>query len=871
MRIFHSNWNGLHESYKVDGFGKYAYAPATVYDKGVFHQFYCSTGARTDNFFNPEGKENLNKSWDHIRYRTSKDGVNWSTPRVVMTVDNNYYGRCACDPSIVYGDDNYWYMLYTGNVEGYETVVFLARSEYIQGPYFKYVGNGWEDDDKTNVTRNPKIMLGEENPKEYGVGQQTVVKIPGKNGSFKVWFRDGDGLCRYASVSKLTDLNMENMEEYKEATYFDKKGKKHRFKDEHYVFGEVRLNKDIMEKSGRPYFEMWCPLHYFAHETLLAKFTSENGIEWLLEDEDVLGVRGGKYRYSYIHNIGVSGDKYGRVEGGKYIVSFAAPSPGWSADASKVLNACVDSDYENFMKPFGIACNYELTKSEGFNIVGHRSNGEDMGGNWSMWQVLVGRDWFTNTINYDPNGTTFPEGPGVNSYAQLDYFTGDYDGDGIADLGAVNRRNTPNTWFIRSGRTGEYLYRNEVFVENMDKNYEIIAGDYDGDGKTDIGAVNKTTGQWFIRSSEEGNRMGIGSSPSSSNWIPWGWTWGGMDASFKIVVGDYDGDGKADRAIYKAPFWYIISSLANDYAVANGLTNVYGVSIPFGWYWVWSDLPRVAPTYMDEYDVVLPGDLDGDGITDRVVYEPEYGQWSALSSKSGNPVKWHCGRNCADEQWFRFDELFTYRPFYLYQNTKPFVGDYDGDGVDDLVQVDFSSGDWYIERSSDRKKGAFDDNPTVWKKFKEANRPEVLVGDFDGDGRADRAFADRQTHKFYVISSRKKEDWGVEGVNVEIKSAFKNNASKSWSYFTKSAAEKPIDEPKVAPVVPKAPSMDVSVSDRKISVSNVENGSGVTVFNMLGKKIFGAVVDGGSVNFELPSRGKFIVRSGAQSRVIVVK
>lgn len=31
--------------------GAYAYAPATVYYDGVFHQFYCSRGGFTDHFF----------------------------------------------------------------------------------------------------------------------------------------------------------------------------------------------------------------------------------------------------------------------------------------------------------------------------------------------------------------------------------------------------------------------------------------------------------------------------------------------------------------------------------------------------------------------------------------------------------------------------------------------------------------------------------------------------------------------------------------------------------------------------------------------------------------------------------------------------
>lgn len=923
---------GLHDNYLNDGFGKYAYAPATVYFNGQFHQFYCSTGARTDNFFNPQGNANLNSSWDHIRHRSSKDGVNWSTPRVVMTVHRDGSGQCACDPSVVYGDDGYWYMLYTANVPGYETVVYLARSNYVQGPYFKYTDKGWENEN--GMTGTPKIMLGRKRSSEYGgygVGQQAVVKDPA--GNFRVWFVD-DRKVRYANVAKLVDLASKKVDNYAEVKLYEGNVKK-KFEESEYVMGDVKINAN-KSSQGKPYFEMWSPVLYMVYETFMAKFSSTNGIDWTLEDKNVL--EKGRYRYSYIHNIGVSGDMYGRVRDDKYIISFAAASPRWSANADTALNACSRMEAELFkddpriecnglgwercLNKYGINCALNLD-NESFNIVEHRNGvkknpddqnckdvkqgeickvcksakdcryykicrdgikcevckndpgdkecqAEDMGGNWSMWQVLVGRDWFTNTINYKADGTTFPEG--VSSSARLDYFTGDYDGDGITDLGAVNRSVTPNTWFIRSSRTGAYLYKNKKLVRNMNENYEVITGDFDGDGKTDIGAVNKVTGQWYILSSAEGNREGIGSSPELSNWIPWGWQWGGMNSTHKIVVGDYNGDGIADRAIYKAPFWYIIPSSANDDAVANGFLNVSATAyIPWGWYWQWNETE-----YMDDNDIVLPGDLDGDGITDRVVYETDNGQWSALSSRTGGVLNWHCGRNCSAGQWFSPWQLFRIQisASIMYRNAKPFVGDYDGDGADDLVLVDFSNGLWCIYRSSDHKLGSFDDNPTRWLKLADVaktGKPEILVGDFDGDGRADRAFVDRNAHKFYVISSRKKGSWGTEGINFEVKSAFANNNSKSWSYFAKSASEKPIEQPKVAPTVTKVPSMNVSVTGRKVSVTDVENGSEVVVFNMLGKKLLGLVAEAGAANFEVPSYGKFVVRSGAQSRVIMVK
>ena len=66
--------------------------------------------------------------------------------------------------------------------------------------------------------------------------------------------------------------------------------------------------------------------------------------------------------------------------------------------------------------------------------------------------------------------------------------------------------------------------------------------------------VNRSTGQWYVIGSETGG-------PPSD--IPWGWKWGGMTTNHKLALGDYDGDGKTDRAIVYPAFgkWYIIGPI----------------------------------------------------------------------------------------------------------------------------------------------------------------------------------------------------------------------------------------------------------------------------------------------------------------------
>ena len=82
-------------------------------------------------------------------------------------------------------------------------------------------------------------------------------------------------------------------------------------------------------------------------------------------------------------------------------------------------------------------------------------------------------------------------------------------------------------------------------------------GDFDGDGETDIAVYRTNTGAWYIKPSSGGAPYGVG--------------WGG-DSSEKPVAGDYDGDGKADLAIYRSNIgaWFI-------YPSKTGPSGIYGV------------------------------------------------------------------------------------------------------------------------------------------------------------------------------------------------------------------------------------------------------------------------------------------------------
>ncbi len=160
-------------------------------------------------------------------------------------------------------------------------------------------------------------------------------------------------------------------------------------------------------------------------------------------------------------------------------------------------------------------------------------------------------------------------------------------------------------------------------------------GDYDGGGRTDLALYRQDCSagsSWWVNSTETGNAVFSGATYGGCTDIP--------------APGDYDGDGVTDRALFRrdcvnGSTWWITSG-------RTGATIYAGLK--FG----------------GCNDIPAPGDYDGDGVTDLALYRPDCtngSNWWVTSTRTGNAI--YSGSKfggCADI---------------------PAPGDYDNDGYTD--------------------------------------------------------------------------------------------------------------------------------------------------------------------------------------------
>lgn len=263
----------------------------------------------------------------------------------------------------------------------------------------------------------------------------------------------------------------------------------------------------------------------------------------------------------------------------------------------------------------------------------------------------------------------------------------DYDGDGRSDFALWSNNGMWRLALSNGGSNGRANRPTQTLSWGQSDDISLL-GDYDGDGQTDLAVFRPAHGTWYVKRSSDGNSLVKA----------WG-TVGDVP-----VPGDYDGDGQTDIAVFRPSNgnWYVLRSSDQQSAV-----TTWGAG------------------YAPFSDVAVPGDYDGDGRTDIAVFRRGTGTWLVRLSSTGQ---------------------FTIKAWGLGTDV-PVAADYDGDGRTDFAVWRGTS--WYIWQSTTNHARL-----TEWGSAQAPYFDQAAPGDYDGDGKADIAVWRAAEQTWYVLCSQ---------------------------------------------------------------------------------------------------------------------
>jgi hypothetical protein len=200
------------------------------------------------------------------------------------------------------------------------------------------------------------------------------------------------------------------------------------------------------------------------------------------------------------------------------------------------------------------------------------------------------------------------------------------------------------------------------------------AGDFDGDGRTDLGVFRPATAQWLVQPSGNG---------------PWNPVSFGAPNLLDIPVpADYLGAGHAELAVFRpATAQWFIDGQSQPFTF--GATNLFDLPIPADYLGTGTAQPAVFRPSTGQWliagqaqpisfgapnlvDIPVPADYDGVGHAELAVFRPATGQWFIL----GHPQPISFGATDLTDI--------------------PVPGDYDGVGHAELAVFRPATGQWFI-------------------------------------------------------------------------------------------------------------------------------------------------------------------------------
>lgn len=251
---------------------------------------------------------------------------------------------------------------------------------------------------------------------------------------------------------------------------------------------------------------------------------------------------------------------------------------------------------------------------------------------------------------------------------------GQFTSDGVTDIGLFE--SVEGRWFVAKGHSSSFTQVDGpgAFRSWLDDwgagAFVPLAGDFDGDGLTDVCAYRPQYGRWYV-ALNDGDRFTQSNGPyTESSWLT---DWG-TGSGWIPFVGRFDNDDRDDVGVYQSSTgrWFIALNETDRFTQRNG--------------------PYAANSWLTDWGtgsgyVPLVGHFNTDGLADIGLYQATNGRWFVALHQGDNSFAQSNGPDALNSWYTDWGTGSGYTPL---------IGDFNNDGKSDIGLYEAVNGRWFV-------------------------------------------------------------------------------------------------------------------------------------------------------------------------------